>query len=251
MIRNFLPYFIYKKLFGDRRKYQTKIKVNDKDWKLWLAHIEKIYSLREESLPGSIINYFSYNVMSSINLKNKIVLEIGPGNLNHLNYWREKPKKYFLVDTNFKYLKISNSKLKKIGVNGIKMQIDNESFKLKCKSNSVDFVISFFSLEHIYNLDSCIKEIKRVLKKGGKLVFAIPNERSFAWGFARYLISRRWMIRNTNINYDKIICWEHPNFATKIIKNLDKNLSRLKIKNIPNFLLDDFALIKKGIYIKN
>ena len=59
------------------------------------------------------------------------------------------------------------------------------------------------------------------------------------------------MIRNTNINYDKIICWEHPNFATKIIKNLDKNLSRLKIKNIPNFLLDDFALIKKGFYIKN
>ena len=40
-------------------------------------------------------------------------------------------------------------------------------------------------------------------------------------------------------------------FATKIIKNLDKNLSRLKIKNIPNFLLDDFALIKKGFYIKN
>ena len=44
MIRNFLPYFIYKRFFGDRRKYQTKIKINDKDWKLWLAHIEKIYS---------------------------------------------------------------------------------------------------------------------------------------------------------------------------------------------------------------
>ena len=63
MIRNFLPYFIYKKLFGDRRKYKTKIKVNDKDWKLWLAHIEKIYSLREESFVGYIINHFAYNIM--------------------------------------------------------------------------------------------------------------------------------------------------------------------------------------------
>ena len=80
--------------------------------------------------------------------------------------------------------------------------------------------MSFFSLEHIYNLNTCIKEIKRVLKRNGKLIFAIPNEGSFAWGFARYLISRRWMIKNTDINYDKIICWEHPNFATKIIKNL-------------------------------
>ncbi len=251
MIRNYLPYFIYKRFFGDRIKYKTKIKTNDKDWKLWLAHIQDIYSLREESLPGSIVNYFAYNIMKSINLKNNTVLEIGPGNLNHLNFWYGKPKKYYLVDTNLKYLKISNFKLNKIGVKAANIKINSNNFKLRCKSNSVDIVLSFFSLEHIYNLNTCIKEIKRVLKRNGKLIFAIPNEGSFAWGFARYLISRRWMIKNTDINYDKIICWEHPNFATKIIKNLDNNFSKSKIKNIPSIFFEDLILIKKGIYIKN
>ena len=76
MIRNFLPYFIYKRLFGDRLKYKTKIKTNDRDWKLWLTHIEKIYSHREESLWGKILNYFAYNIMQTIRLKNKTILEI-------------------------------------------------------------------------------------------------------------------------------------------------------------------------------
>ncbi len=147
-------------------------------------------------------------------------------------------------------MEISNTKLNKIGIKGIKLKVNNNNFKIKYKSNSVDLVISFFSLEHIYNLNSCIKEISRILKKNGKLVFAIPNEGSFAWGFSRYLISRRWMKKNTNINYDKVICWEHPNFATTIIKLLDKNFLSIKINKIPNLYFDDFSLIIKGIYKK-
>lgn len=250
MIRNFLPYFIYKRLFGDRVKYKTKIKTKDKDWKLWMKHIENIYSVRENSLPGLIVNYFSYNILESIKLKNKTVLEIGPGNLLHTRFWQNKPKKYLLLDSNLKYLEISNTKLNKIGIKGIKLKVNNNNFKIKYKSNSVDLVISFFSLEHIYNLNSCIKEISRILKKNGKLVFAIPNEGSFAWGFSRYLISRRWMKKHTNINYDKVICWEHPNFATTIIKLLDKNFLSIKINKIPNLYFDDFSLIIKGIYKK-
>ena len=130
------------------------------------------------------------------------------------------------------------------------LKIDHKNFKLKYKSNSIDFVISFFSLEHIYNLNECIDEIRRVLKRNGKLLFAIPNEGSFAWGFARFLISRRWVLKNTKINYDKIICWEHPNFATKIITTLNKKLEKLEIKSLPNIVFDDFTIIKKGIYIK-
>ena len=53
------------------------------------------------------------------------------------------------------------------------------------------------------------------------------------------------MKKNTNINYDKVICWEHPNYATTIIKNLDNNLLKSKIKNIPNIYFDDLSFIKK------
>ena len=59
------------------------------------------------------------------------------------------------------------------------------------------------------------------------------------------------MKKNTNINYDKVICWEHPNYATTIIKNLDNNLLKSKIKNISNIYFDDLSFIKKGVYKKN
>lgn len=215
-----------------------------------MKHTKNIYSVRETSLPGLIVNYFSYNILESIKLKNKTVLEIGPGNLLHTRFWQNKPKKYLLLDSNLKYLEISNTKLIKTGIKGIKLKVNNNNFKIKYKSNSVDLVISFFSLEHIYNLNSCINEISRILKKNGKLVFAIPNEGPFASGFSRYLISRRWMKKHTNINYDKVICWEHPNFATTIIKLLDKNFLSIKINKIPNLYFDDFSLIIKGIYKK-
>ena len=230
MIRNYLPYFIYKRLFGDRRKYKTKIKRNDKDWKEWHKQIEKIYSLRETSLSGSLVNRFSYNILKKESLKNKTILEIGPGNFYHYIYWKNKPKKYIVADFNSKFLDISFSVLNRINVNSKKILIDKNNFKLKQKSESVDFVFSFFSLEHIYQLSDCIKEIRRILKKNGKLIFAIPNEGCFAWGFARYFISRRWIMKNTTINYDKIICWEHPNFASKIIKNLNEELKQVEIK---------------------
>ena len=58
------------------------------------------------------------------------------------------------------------------------------------------------------------------------------------------------MKKNTNINYDKVICWEHPNFATRIIQSLDKNLVRIKVNKVPNLYFDDFSLIIKGVYKK-
>ena len=81
--------------------------------------------------------------------------------------------------------------MNKRNIKAIKLKVNNNNFKIKQKSNSVDIVISFFSLEHIYNLNTCIKEVSRILKKKGMLIFAIPNQGLFAWGFSRYLISRR------------------------------------------------------------
>ncbi len=34
-------------------------------------------------------------------------------------------------------------------------------------------------LEHEYNLDERVKEIKRVLKKNGVLIIAVPNHNSY------------------------------------------------------------------------
>ena len=49
---------------------------------------------------------------------------------------------------------------------------------------------------------------------------AIPLEGGLAWGAGRYLTSRRWLLKHTSIDPDKIICWEHPNFADEIFASL-------------------------------
>jgi len=55
------------------------------------------------------------------------------------------------------------------------------------------------------------------------LIGAIPAEGGLAWGVGRLLTSRRWLKANTGIDPDKLICWEHPNFADHILQALDRH----------------------------
>jgi len=43
------------------------------------------------------------------------------------------------------------------------------------KNNKFDIVLSIFSLQYIDNLEICLKEIKRILKKDGKLIFSLDH----------------------------------------------------------------------------
>ena len=116
---------------------------------------------------------------------------------------------------------------------------------------SVDIVISFYSLEHIFPLEKYLADIKRVLKKDGVLVGAIPTEGGVAWGLGTYFSSRKWFLKNTDINPDKIICWEHPNFSDFVIKKLDLFFKREFISFSPfKVPLIDFNLVVKFIYLK-
>jgi len=92
----------------------------------------------------------------------------------------------------------------------------------------------------------------RVLKPGGILIGAIPAEGGIAWGGGRTLTSRRWFKRKTQINPDKIICWEHPNFADHIIIELDKLFQRKSLFYWPLPLLPllDINLIIRFHYQK-
>ncbi|ETR76447.1 hypothetical protein X566_17615 [Afipia sp. P52-10] len=85
------------------------------------------------------------------------------------------------------------------------------------REKSVDIVLSFANLEHLHPLEDHLNEITRVLKPNGLLAGAIPSEGGLAWGVGRYLTSRRWFEKNTNIDLYKLICWEHPNFADEIL----------------------------------
>jgi len=53
-------------------------------------------------------------------------------------------------------------------------QIDFEKDSLPLDDNSVDIVLIFNLLEHIYNDSALIKEMKRVLRGGGEVVGSVP-----------------------------------------------------------------------------
>lgn len=249
MIRNYLPKKIKSALFGNREKFGTKIIQNDICWLEWLRFSEKFYLETQKKGVGNIVNEIGYKILKKINFNDNVVLELGPGNLPHFKFWNSQPKKFIAIDTNENFLKATKKKIN-CAFEGIKVL---RSSKIPVKSNSVNIILSFYSLEHIYELDLMLKEFNRILKKDGIIVGAIPNEGGLAWGLGRYLTTRRYT-KKFKINYDKIICWEHPNFADFILNSFKKNKFKIeKIKFYPfNFIKClDFNLVTSFILKKN
>jgi len=123
---------------------------------------------------------------------------------------------------------------------------------LPIESSSVDVVVSFYSLEHLYPLEPYLQDMCRVLKPGGLLIGAVPSEGGLAWGLGRMLTSRRWFKKNTNIDPDKIICWEHPNYADHLFAEMDRLFVRKDVKFWPlGVPLLDINLILSFQYIKS
>jgi SAM-dependent methyltransferase len=249
MLYKILPYFIFKPLFGDRKKWGLKTDFNDKDFRTWQdeCYLE-FYEDNQKGTIGTKVNHFGFKIMQEIDLTDKIVLEVGPGRIEHLDYNSSIPKKYILADINEDFLSISKQQLQNYGIENIETY-SVEGLSIPLEENSVDVIISFHQLEHIYELDTYLIELKRILKPGGVLIGAVPIEGGFAWGLGRFLTSRRYVRKNMNFDYDKIICWEHPNFITKIKSLLDKNFIRCKsIKKPFNFLPMDTNLSWSFIY---
>lgn len=64
----------------------------------------------------------------------------------------------------------------KEGVNVIHEYIQDHSIK---KPDFYDVVVIFQVLEHVYEIDSFLQSALKALKKGGKLIIAVPNNDSF------------------------------------------------------------------------
>jgi ubiquinone/menaquinone biosynthesis C-methylase UbiE len=253
MIRKFLPYPLYKRLFGDRRKYYCNFDKDDQDWLSWIDNITTTYEHRDKSLIDKFIKLNAYKIIqnSLINFHNKDIIEIGPGFLDHEKFWKNKtPKSFDLIDSNLDFLKISEKKLNKRNIKVKKFIINEVKDMSQISSGSYDYVLSFFSLEHIMNLEEFVVQINRILKKDGYLIFVIPNEGHLAWGLGRFFFTRRYVYKKLGLDYDKIICWEHPNFSDKILKCLDYSLKKIKVIKVPNLFFLDFSISIKGIYKK-
>ncbi len=250
-IRNFLPQKIKAPLWGNRLKWGLVPIETDPDWVEWQQSYVNFYNANQREGFGTKVNDAGYQVMKDIDMAGKIVLEIGPGDIRHIKSWQSTPAEYILADIDKQMLEKGESILKNAGV-PVKSILLNRGEKIPLADGSVDIVVSFYALEHIYPLVPYLIELNRLLKHGGTLVGGIPTEGGFAWGLGRYFTSRRWFKKNTRITKDKIICWEHPNFSDQIIKDLGDNFKLNSVRFWPfNWLkLHDINLIVRFVYKK-
>lgn len=80
---------------------------------------------------------------------------------------------------------------------------------LPYRDAAFDSVISIYNLEHIDDLQGVFREVRRVLKPGGRFLIALPCEGGLLWNLGRELTTRRVFQKKYGINYDKAIAFEH------------------------------------------
>lgn len=249
-IRKLLPNFLRARLWGDRERWGVTVQPDDACWKEWQVTYPRCYESTQRTGIGTVVNDAGYGVMSNLDFTGKRVLEIGAADIRHFHHWRNKPAEYVLVDNHEGMLSMAIESATQHGVPHTPVMLTRDE-RLPIEDDSVDAVITFYSLEHLNPLRPHLTDIHRVLKDGGVVIGAIPAEGGLAWGVGRYFTSRRWFKKNTTINPDKIICWEHPNFADDVIKQLDELFVRKRLRFWPlRIPLLDTNLIIQFIYEK-
>ena len=153
--------------------------------------------------------------------------------MRHNEFWTDLPRKYLIADIHDGMMDAAKSVFDKEGI-AYESFLIKRNEKLTIEKHSVDVIVTFYSLEHLHPLDDYLANVKHYLKPNGILIGANSRRRRFALGTGALLhASRRWLHRNTNIDYDKLICWEHPNFADYIVHRLDKTFERVFVKAWP------------------
>lgn len=251
-LREILPYFLKKRLFGDRDKFGLIPDETDSMWKKWKDVNMDCREAHQKKGVGGIVNHSGYKALSNIDLTGLNVLEIGPGDIRHIPYWKDgsKPKSYMIADIWPEMIRRSSEILSKNKINYNTVCLGRDSSRLPFEDSSFDCIVTFFSLEHIYPLTDYLNELKRVLKTGGVVIGAIPAEGGISWGLGRFLTSRRWLKKN-GVDMDQIICWEHPNFADYIIESLNDRFVKKSLSFWPMKIhLYDVNLVVKFVYEK-
>ena len=245
-----LPQFIASRLFGDREKHGLVPQYDDPCWQEWERRYLDFYYANQKTSIGAVVNNAGYRILGAVDLSGANVLEIGPGDILHMDQWQGTPRRFVIADIQQAMLDRSAARLTEKKVNfETRLLTRSDITRLPFFSCEFDYILSFYSLEHLFPLEKTLTEFVRVLRPGGKLVGSIPAEGGLAWGLGRFLTSRRWLKKHTKIDPDKIICWEHPNFAEHILHLLDHFFIRQRIAYWPLWIpLIDLNLVVSFIY---
>jgi ubiquinone/menaquinone biosynthesis C-methylase UbiE len=158
--------------------------------------------------------------------KNKKILDAATGTGRFAIYLAEYGAKVTACDLSEKMLRIGKSKAAKNKIT-VKFEKGNVE-KLPYPMEDFDFVIAIRILMHLQNPEKGLKEMKRVLKKGGYIIFEIPNKIS-PWTKLNMIFKiKRKKIKKFHPNYSP------KKFTYLEIKNMTEKLG-LEITDMRSF----------------
>lgn len=171
----------------------------------------------------------------------KDILELGAGNLNHLKF--EKSFVNYDIIEPFKDLYQNNSQIKKIR---------NIFVSTSEVTHKYDKIISIATLEHLINLPKEIELCKNLLKQDGIFQVAIPCEGEFAFKLGWLLTTAISFKLKYNLDYSKLIEYEHVNSIDEIMTILEHNFKIINFCRSPFILpvknLSFYAFIECKLY---
>lgn len=216
---------------------------------------DSIYYKKLEKRNDNYYNNDSWEFYKTFNLiknSNEEILEIGSGNLSFLKLIKNKTSKITGLELNENAVDYG----KQVGI-----EVYNTYIEEFCKTNKerFDMVCSFQVLEHINDVDSFINSSLASLKKGGRFVVAVPNNKAIVFK------NRNLLKQYSNQNNYKLHCTttalnippHHMGlWDKKSLKNLPKkypirvkSIHEEKLANFRVSLVRDILISKISIFL--
>ena len=181
----------------------------------------------------------AYHFVKNIALKNKLnlinslqpakgrILDIGAGTGDFLNVAKQNGWETIGVEPSDKAKAIA-----------LKKEVPFVEETTSLESHSFDVITMWHVLEHVPDLDSQIKELKRLLKPNGSLIVAVPNFKSFDakyygaywaaydvpihfWHFSKKAIQS--LFQKENIQLEKVLPMKFDSFYVSLLSEKYKS----------------------------
>ncbi|MBE9391232.1 class I SAM-dependent methyltransferase [Fervidicoccus fontis] len=109
-------------------------------------------------------------------VKNYLDLGAGSGYITQIIVNILKPSDIYVVD----FSEIALKELKKKGFKIIKADLNSEDLSKVLPKEYFDLITSFEVIEHLFNPDNLLENVKNLLRPGGYLILSTPNLASWA-----------------------------------------------------------------------
>lgn len=186
----------------------------------------------------------------NFSLKNKKLLDVGCGSGKDLSYFKKKGAVVYGIDASKKMIEIAkknNSSLINLSV--------QEAEKTNFKNNFFDIIISRYTLHYEMNLEKVFKELYRILKPKGFLIFLVAHPLLSFMAKKEKIYHKREVVKIPIYN-NKIILKEPTHTFSEYLNNFVlKNFEILSFYESPGLenkpresnikeIVPDFLLLK-------